>query len=109
MTRAKRDPSNGDLLVTWGKRVAAIGLIVGTLYASWAWLHVEFVPAADFSQKFQSVEKELKQSRYDSLRREEFEWLKEMRQRRLSDPEIKRMREIQQSIRQLEKELKIAP
>ena len=61
--------------------------------------------AGGVSQQFQQVDRTLKQSQYHALRREEFEWLRELRQRPLSSPELRRLREIQDAIRKLEHEL----
>jgi len=76
------------------------------LWAGYATLDGRYAHSADVERKFTTLERTLKQGQRQQLRREEFDLLREQVQMPLTRLELERLREVQDVIKDLDREIK---
>lgn len=75
------------------------------LWAGYATLDGRYAHSADVERKFTGLEKTLKRGQRQQLRREEFDLLREKAQAPLTRLEQERLQEVQDALRELDKEI----
>ena len=91
---------------TFLKWAISIVTLVGMLWAGYATLDGRYAHSADVEKKFGTLEQTLKKGQRQQLRREEFDLQRERAQAPLTRLEQERLREVQDAIKELDKELK---
>lgn len=89
----------------WLAGAGAFATLVGSLYAGWATLDARYAKADQVQQQFQSVGETLKKGQLQQLRRERFELQREKARRPLTGLEQGRLKEVEDAIGDLEREL----
>lgn len=90
---------------TFIKWAISILTLVGMLWGGYATLDGRYAHSADVERKFTTLERTLKQGQRQQLRREEFDLLREKEQGPLTRLEKERLQEVQDTVRELDKEI----